>query len=416
MSGPHFKRVLPLLILVVVGMTLLGNTRSAFWQEAVNAQIANTAPSISSGNNQFAFDLFKNVASAQGDANVFLSPVSISTALAMTYAGSEGETRKQMAQVLHFAGSQQDVASRFHSLMASMSQPTDAAYQLQVANALWAQEGQHFQPQFASLMHTYYSGDFNTLDFAKTQESLATINHWVAEKTADKITQLLHADDIKAPTLLVLTNAVYFKGSWTIPFTESLTKPETFTTGDGTKKQVPMMHQKPFFRYAQVGDLQALELPYKGNDLSMLVLLPQAESLNVWAEFTWEKVQQLRSQMKTTEVDVSFPKFKVEARLSLARTLSGMGMPDAFDRYRADLSGMTGKKDCFISAVVHEAVIDVNEKGTEAAGATGVVVKPGVVLAEEPVVFRADHPFLYMIIHKPSDSILFMGRLSNPPQ
>jgi len=409
--------MLPLLILVVCGITLLGNTRSAFSQEALSTQAANTASSVSSGNNQFAFDLFKNVASAQKDANVFFSPVSISTALAMTYAGSEGKTRKQMAQVLHFAGSQQDVASGFHSLMASMSQPADAAYQLQVANALWAQEGKHFQPQFVSLMHTYYSGDFNTLDFAKTQESLATINHWVAEKTADKIPQLLHPGDIHEDTRLVLTNAVYFKGSWTAPFAESWTKPETFTTGDGTKKQVPMMYQKRVFRYAQVGDLQALELPYKGNDLSMLVLLPQAESPNVWAEFTWEKLQQLRAQMRSVKVVLSLPKFKVDERLSLIPTLSAMGMRDAFDWRLADFSGMTGKKDCFISAVVHEAVIDVNEKGTEATGATLVVVEPGVMLAgEEPVIFHADHPFLYMIIHKPSNSILFLGRLSNPPQ
>ena len=156
---------------------MLGNTRSAFSQEAANTQTAKAASSVSSGNNQFAFDLFKNVASAQKDANVFFSPVSISMALAMTYAGSEGQTRKQMAQVLHLTGSQQDVASGFQSLMASMSQPADAAYQLKIANALWGQEGEHFQPEFVSLMHTYYSGDFDTLDFAKTPESLATINH-----------------------------------------------------------------------------------------------------------------------------------------------------------------------------------------------------------------------------------------------
>jgi serpin B len=210
-NAPHSKRVLPALILAVCGMTMLGNTRSAFSQEAANTQTAKAASSVSSGNNQFAFDLFKNVASAQKDANVFFSPVSISMALAMTYAGSEGQTRKQMAQVLHLTGSQQDVASGFQSLMASMSQPADAAYQLKIANALWGQEGEHFQPEFVSLMHTYYSGDFDTLDFAKTPESLATINHWVAEKTADKIPQLLHPGDIDKRTRLVLTNAVYFK-------------------------------------------------------------------------------------------------------------------------------------------------------------------------------------------------------------
>jgi len=182
----------------------------------------------------------------------------------------------------------------------------------------------------------------------------------------------------------VLTNAVYFKGVWTAPFTESWTNPEAFTAGDGTKKQVPMMHQREFFRYAQVGDLQALELPYEGNELSMLVLLPRAGAPDPWAGFSWDKLQQVRAQMKTTEVVVSLPKFKLDERILLPRTLSKMGIRDAFNR-NADFSGMTGKKYLFISAVVHEAVIDVNEKGTEATGATLAVAKPGVMLdGEEP--------------------------------
>ncbi len=411
-NAPQFQRVFPVLILVVAGMLLFGNTRSAFCRQAMKAETANA---VSSGNNQFAFDLFKNIASAEKDGNVFFSPVSISTALAMAYAGSRGETQKQMADVLHFTGTQQDVASGFQSLLASMAQPANAAYQLQAANALWAQQGTHFVPDFVSVMHTYYSGDFRMVDFAQTPESLATINHWVADKTANKVPQLLHPGDIDKRTRLVLTNAVYFKGTWTTPFDESLTRPDTFTAGSGTKKQVPFMHHTGFFRYALVGNLQVLELPYKGGELSMLVILPRADATDPWTGFTWGQLQQLQAQMKNTNVELSLPKFKVEARLSLAPTLSDMGMPDAFAK-NADFSGMSGEEKLLISAVVHEAVVDVNEKGTEAAAATGGVMRPTMMLPGQPVEFRADHPFLYIILHKPSSSLLFMGRLSNPLQ
>jgi serpin B len=411
-TGPHFQRVLPALILVVFGMTSLGSTRSAFYRQAMQAETANA---LSSGNNQFAFDLFKSVASAAKNTNVFFSPVSISTALAMAYAGSRGETQKQLADVLHFSGTQEQVASGFQSLLALMAQPANGAYQLQVANALWAQQGVHLQPEFVSVMHTYYSGNFRMVDFAQTATSRATINRWVAYKTAGKISQLLQPDDIDARTRLVLTNAVYFKGKWTTPFEESLTRPDTFTAGDGTKKQVPFMHRIGHFRYVQAGELQVLELPYRGDELSMLVLLPSAEAPDPWAGLSWTKLQQLQAQMKSTNVALSLPKFKIEARLSLAPTLSDMGMPDAFDQ-RANFSGMTDKEQWLISAVVHEAVVDVNEKGTEAAAATGITMRPTAMFPGEPVVFRADHPFLYIIIHKPSNSILFLGRLSNPPQ
>ena len=410
-TGPHYQRVLPAVILAIAGMMLTGGARSVFCRQAMPA---GSAKSVSSGNNQFAFDLFKNVASDK-NANVFFSPVSISTALAMAYAGSRGETQKQMAQVLHFTATEQQVASGFQSLLASLAQPANGAYQLQVANALWAQQGTQFHPEFVSVMHTYYSGDFRTIDFAQTNQSLTTINHWVADKTSGKIAQLLQPGDVDAHTRLVLTNAVYFNGTWTAPFEESLTEPGAFTTGNGTSKQVHFMHRTGFFPYVLAGSWQILELPYKGDELEMLVLLPSAEAHDPWAGFTWAKLRQLQAEMKNTNVALSLPKFKVEARLSLAPTLSDMGMPDAFDQ-SADFSGMTGKERWLISAVVHEAVVDVNEKGTEAAAATGVVMRPTVALPVRPVVFRADHPFLYVILHKPSDSILFMGRLSNPPE
>jgi serpin B len=404
--SPHILSM----ILVFVGIIIATDS----CQKPMNV---NAGPPLSIGNNQFAFDLFKKVGTADKDTNVFFSPLSISAALAMPYAGSEGATRTQMAQVLHFDGPQQEVASGFHSVMAGMTKPGETAYQLRVANALWAAEGEHFEPKFVSLMHTYYSGDFRTVNFANTEQSRAEINHWVAEKTAGKIQQLLHPGDTTPLTRLVLTNAIYFKGDWSYPFNEKFTDPAAFTTSNGAKKQVPMMHQTYRFRYTETDKLQALELPYAGDQLSMLILLPRAGARDPWSDLIAEKIQQLRLKMQSTEVEVFLPRFKVEARLSLGPTLSGMGMPDAFDPNAADFSGITGKKDLFISKVLHQAVVEVNEKGTEAAAATAVVVAPKAMPGRRvaPPVFRADHPFFYMITYKSSDSLLFMGRLSDPP-
>lgn len=410
-TNGYLQRSLPI-ILMLVGIIAIDSFLVG--QKQMNG---NAAPPVLSGNNQFAFDLFKNIGAAHKDTNLFFSPASISSAFAMAYAGSDGETRSQMARVLHFEGSQQQVASGFQSLMSSLSPSAKATNQLWEANALWAQQGAHFLPQYISLLGKYYSGDFKTLNFEQTERSLAAINGWVADKTANKIPQLLHPGDINARTRLVLTTAIYFKGAWTDPFRESMTEPDPFTTGSGQSKQVPMMHRTGYLTYAQVDDWQALELPYRGNQLAMVILLPRVEAPDLLADFGWGKLQQMRAQMRGTRVEVFLPKFRVAADLSLAQTLSAMGMPDAFDRGAADFSGITGNKDWFLSAALHQAVIEVNEKGTEAAAATGLEMSKSVAPPEPPpALFRADHPFLYMIIHKPSDSILFIGRLSDPPQ
>ncbi len=409
MTDPRFQRVLSTVLLVVLGMAV-GSARFALAQEPAKPESAHT---VSSGSNQFAFDLLSKLASSRKDTNFFFSPVSISMALGMVYAGSEGETKAQMAKTLHFAGSQQEVAAGFHGMMVAMNQPADAAYQLSVANALWAQQSIQLEPQFASLMQTYYAGQVRTVNFAQAQQSVDTINRWVAEKTANKIRALLQPGDVDPLTRLVLTNAVYFKGDWGMPFEEAMTKPDTFTTAAGTKQQVPMMHQSELTSYGETPSFQAISLPYRGGELSMVILLPREASREPWKGLTWEKVQKLRSAMSSHQVDVFLPRFKVQARLSLVKTLAEMGMPDAFSR-RANFAGMNSKERWYISAVVHEAVVDVNEKGTEAAAATGVIVKPAVMMAEPPAVFRADHPFLYLIVHQPTNAILFMGGLAEP--
>ncbi len=375
---------------------------------------AKAAPAAPIGHHKFGFDLFRHL--AQKSTNIFFSPLSIGTALAMAYAGSEGRTRIQIAKVLSFDSPPEQVASDFQFRLVSITQPVEATYQLRVANALWAQLGATFHSHFLSLMRMYYSGDFRMVDFTDREQCCATINQWIAEKTAGMIGELLQPTDTDAYTRLVLTNAVYFKGDWSYAFSETLTRSETFTTGDAAKVQVSMMQQRGTFRYAQADDLQLLELPYQGDELSMLIVLPQADAVDPWGRLSLAKFQQLRARMNRAEVELFLPKFKVHERFSLGSTLSSMGMPDAFARGVADFSGVTGKKEWTLGTIVHQAVIDVNEKGTEAAAATGIgLLAAAMPIKREPVVFRADHPFLYIIIHEPSNSILFIGRLSNPP-
>jgi serpin B len=375
---------------------------------------AKAAPAAPIGHHKFAFDLFHHL--SQERTNIFFSPLSICTALAMAYAGSEGRTRIQIAKVCSFNAPPEQVASDFQFRMVSITQPVDASYEIRVANALWAQQGATFDSHFLSLMRMYYSGDVRMLDFADPPQSCTTINQWIAEKTAGMIRELLQPADIDALTRLVLTNALYFKGDWSEPFRQSLTTPDTFTTARGTQLQVPMMRRQGSFRYIQHNDLQLLDVPYQGDQLSMLIVLPQAGAPDPWSTLSPVKLQQLRAQMKHAHVELSLPRFRVDERLSLRSALFSMGMPDAFARGVADFSGISGRKEWSLSAVVHQAVIDVNEKGTEAAAASGVkFLGASFVPQPQPVIFRVDHPFLYMIIHKPSDSILFLGRLADPP-
>ncbi len=367
---------------------------------------------VVAGNTEFALDLYARLRT--DDGNLFLSPYSVSTALAMTYAGARGETARQMADVLHFSLEQERLHPALAGLESSVKAAGDGAgCSLHVANALWGQKGERFLEGFLALTKKYYGAGFQEVDFAgAAEQARQTINAWVADQTRQKIKELLQGGDVDSATALVLTNAIYFKGSWASQFDPRHTKDAPFRIKDGEKVVVPMMHQVRKFAFASAGDLDILELPYAGDRLSMLLLLPKAVDglADLEQSLSKEKLDKWQGSLHEQAVRVGLPRFKLESRLDLATTLEALGMSDAFSASRADFSGITGRRDLFISLVIHQAQVDVNEEGTEAAAATAVGLKMGA----PPTAFVADHPFLFLIRDRQTGSILFLGRVANP--
>jgi serpin B len=348
----------------------------------------------------------------------------------MTYAGARGETESQMAQVLGFSLSQQRVHTTFGALDKELNKAEKTrGYELVVANALWGQKDYHFLKEFLDLTRLNYGGGLHSVDFTNaTEKARQTINGWVEEKTKQKIKQLIAPGVLDKLTTLVLTNAIYFKGDWAAKFKEENTKFAPFhvvkyqTADDGPGEpsgagtvQAAMMRQEGRFKYGEADNLQVLVLPYKGNDLSMVVLLPKEVDALAELErsFTQDNLNRWLRHVHDTQVEVYLPKFKITTGpVELRDILAQIGLPAALSA--ADFSGMTGSKELFISNVLHKAFVEVNEEGTEAAAATAVVMGRG--RTQVMPVFRADHPFAFMIRHNPTGSILFMGRVSNPAQ
>jgi len=381
------------------------------------------------GNNEFALVLFAQLQGQEG--NLFFSPYSISTALAMAYAGARSETEIQMAKALHFpvitnpdketsssvVPDRQQFASAFGRIIKDLNNRGEkGSYELTVANALWGQQDYGFLTEYLELIKTNYDGQLNEADFLTAAESARkTINTWVEEKTKDKIKNLIAPGVLNSMTRLVLTNAIYFKGNWASQFETDRTKPAPFTLLSGDKIDVSMMNQTAEFSYMETEDFQGLELPYVDNELSMIILLPKSNDglTDFEKTLTNENLSQWLGRLHKRKVIVSVPKFKMTSQFGLASALKSMGMTDAFVPNTADFSGMNGKKDLFISAVIHKAYVDVNEEGTEAAAATGIVMGITSVGPRQPV-FRADHPFLFLIVDNQTGSILFIGRVMRP--
>lgn len=370
------------------------------------------------GSNQFALDLYQQLRSRDG--NLFFSPSSISTALAMVYAGAAGETEAEMAATLHFQMPRERTHAGMHTLqMFTETLDKTKGARLNVANRLWGQENYEFLPDFLQVTREKYGAELAELDFAQSEKARETINAWVEDKTEDKITDLMPAGSISSDTRLVLTNAIYFHGTWAEPFKENRTQDQDFHVTAAEKVRVPMMHRWDAFRYAAVDDLKLLELPYGDGSLAMFVLLPtEVDGLaGLETKLTSENLQRWLDGMKhEAEVKVYLPRFKTTAQFELSNTLRAMGMETPFDPDAADFAGMTTGEDLVISAVIHKAFVDVNEEGTEAAAATGVAVATAAEAAEpkEPPVFRADHPFVFLIRDNRTQAILFLGRITNP--
>ena len=367
------------------------------------------------GNTEFALDLYGKLRGHEG--NLFFSPCSISTALAMTYAGARGATAAQMAEALHLTAAQGRLHVIFSQLAGQVAEAGKAnGCQLDIANALWEQAGYGVLEEFRTIVRTRYLGELRELDFAHDAEGArVTINDWVEGQTQGKIQNLIPRGSLGDLTRLVLTNAVYFKALWRHPFRKAATREEPFWLSQDKSVPVPMMRQIHPARYAEFGDCQVLELPYAGDDIAMVILLPIGRTglPEFEASLTADRVTELVRRAARENVDMSLPRFKLVSQFMLNEPLQAMGMTDAFSQSVADFSGMSDKRPLFISGVIHKAFVDVNEEGTEAAAATGVVAVGGGAPAR-PVLFRADHPFLFLIRHIPTGSILFIGRVADP--
>jgi len=371
---------------------------------------------LAEGNTGFALELYGKLRAVDG--NLFLSPYSISSALAMTYAGARGETASQMATALELTLPQDELNVAFADLQGQLHAVQEkGTIQLNVANSLWPQAGYSFLKSYLSLAQKYYGVTITPLDYRSDKEAARrAINAWVEEKTKNRIRDLIQRGMLTSSTRLVLANAIYFKGNWSSAFKKEATKDAPFYRTAGEPVQAPMMMQKEQFGYADRADLQVLELPYAGGELSMLILLPKkADGLaDLEKQLTVENLKHWTNDLQKQEVEVFLPRFKMTSRFDLGSTLSAMGMVDAFIAGKADFSGMDGKAGWLsIGIVVHKAFVDVNEEGTEAAAATGVGMRMAAVRARIPVL-RADHPFFFLIRHNATGSILFMGRVLNP--
>ncbi len=371
------------------------------------------------GNTAFAFDLYQQLLS--GDAgNLFYSPYSISVALSMAQAGAKSTTLSQMDQVMHYTLQGKPLYQAFDALQLALAaeqknqgNPSENDFTLNVVNASWGQNDYKFLQDYLDTLAEFYGAGMRLVDFkANPEAARQAINDWVAQQTAQKIKDLIPQGAITPLSRLVLTNAIYFNSPWLSPFEENATKDGTFTNLDGKQVSVPMMNKTHYFSYFQGKGYQAVELPYSGDKLSMLVLVPDAGQLASFEKsLTPALLDYTRQGLQGSEVTLSMPKFKYESSISLGDILKKMGMSAAFDPNQADLSGMDGTRDLFISDVLHKAYVSVDEKGTEAAAATAVVIGT-TAMPVNVITLKIDRPFIFVIQDNQSGTILFIGRVA----
>jgi serpin B len=374
---------------------------------------------VADGANRFALDLYGKLREEE-KGNLFFSPYSIHAALAMTADGAAGATRDQMVKVLHLPPDREKslAAGDLGRYYAAGGRP----YELSVGNALWGQKGFPWRQDFLDRQRQRFGAGFNEADFASNPEAeRLRINRWVEEKTKDRIKELLKPNDLDELTRMVLANAIYFKGKWAEPFKPHATQDGPFHTADGKQSKVPFMNRTGKYRHADLSDFQALEMPYQGGDLSMVVLLPRKfDGLpTVEDRLTADALAGWLGQLSQDEVAVQFPRFKLELRFEPHERLKQLGMTDPFEPDKADFTGMAdlgGSVPLYVSKVIHKAYVDVNEEGTEAAAATAVVAATPMAAPRKPIEFRADRPFLFLIRDVRHGTILFLGRLTDPPR
>ncbi|MBI5206594.1 MAG: serpin family protein [Candidatus Firestonebacteria bacterium] len=371
------------------------------------------------GNTIFAIEFYKTICNQ--NSNIFFSPYSISVALAMTYAGAKGDTELQIKDTMHFTLSQERLHPAFNFLDLEFAKRGKNAkaqdgkgFRLNIANSIWGQKSYSFLTSFLDVLALNYGAGLQVLDFQNAPEdSRITINNWVKEKTENRIDSVIPEGVITPDTRLVLTNAVYFNAAWLHTFNETSTQESIFYLLDNSQVKVSMMNQAEEFAYTEGENFQAVELPYDGNELSMVILLPQSGKFIEFENiFNSEKLDIIIDNLENREITLKLPRFIYKSEsVSLKNTLSSMGMPVAFSS-AANFSGMDGTMSLSISDVVHQAFISVNEAGTEAAASTGVVTWAGIPETEVNI----NRPFIFLIRDIKTKAILFFGRIINPAE
>jgi len=402
-------RTLALLLAGLWGFAAAGCGRVS----EANVERYTPPPQVALENNRFALALYKQLSQESHDS-LFISLYSISTAMAMTYAGAKGETAEQIAKTLDFTLPPEQFHSVYGAMLRGLPGASRQGCELRVANRLWGQEGYKFLAPFLQITKDDYGAELAQLDFVNHREAAReTINSWTAKQTDDKITDAVGPDSLAADTRLVLTNAIYFKGQWAKQFSASATHKAAFHVSPERSVEVEMMRQSSTFDFKWTQTADILQFRYVGGDLAMDILLPRAvDGLgDLEKSLTLDSLRQWLSELNEYEVVVWLPRFTLTREIDLKQALSTMGMPLAFLSKKADLSGMDGSRDLFIAAALHKASVNVNEEGTEAAAVTHV--QADAKSAEPPPVL-IDHPFIFLIRDLQSDSILFMGRYLGP--
>ena len=375
--------------------------------------------SVANGINQFAFEFYKKFKEDSNyiDKNFFFSPYSISTAFAIVYEGAKGKTKEEIQNVFHFPEDdniRRNGFSEIHTKINKLSKN----YELKTTNALWAQKDYKFLKEYFNIIKKFYGGKIENLDFKNPKErekSRKIINNWIEKETNDKIKNLIPKGILSEWTRLVVTNAIYFKGEWLKQFDKKNTREDEFRVSSNKKVKVQMMCLKgenAEFNYMENEILQMIELPYKGEDLSMLVLLPKEDNLEKLEDsLTSENLLKWKEKMRMEKTIVYLPKFKFETKCFMEKMLMEMGIRVAFSM-DADFSGMDGRGQLYIDKAIHQAFVEVNEEGTETAAATAIIIREKSMPRYK--IFRADHPFIFIIEHKETGNILFIGRVNDP--
>jgi len=434
------KKFIVLGIIMIVGFIIYGLFNLGFGDIFIpkaddSGATIEGVKDVVKANNQFSIDLYSEISKDSND-NIFFSPWSISTAVAMAYEGARGDTANEIQSVFHFPEDDNVRRASFAKMLNTINK-AGGKYKLHTANAIWLQEDYPFLEEYKDTISTYYLGEVKNIDFVNNpSQSSSQINSWVLGHTNNKIKDIVSPDMFNDLTRAVLTNAIYFKGKWEHQFDRDDTKPGDFTLESGEKIKVEMMSLTDTdleFNYAESDGVQILEMQYQGDKISMLVLLPRVGidpyMTNVKFEreriepklsnlshlesiLSEEKLQEWRSKLKPQSVYIYMPKYKFKTFYSLNDYLKSMGMSLAFGN--ADFSGMDGTKMLYIDKILHKAYIDVYEEGTEAAASTAIVMTMGIKMPD--YIFKADHPFIFIIQERETGNILFIGRVNDPSE